>query len=72
MRQIDCENMRLGLALDLAIDSKMPRETTPGLSSMGGGSFLERVGKRDGKMPTAGRIASAGKCPVRVKGAPLF
>ena len=37
-----------------------------------GGSFLERVGKRDGKMPTADRIASAGKCPVQVKGAPLF
>ena len=44
----------------------------PGLSSMGRGSRPERVGKRDGKMPTADRIASAGKCPVQVKGGPLF
>ena len=51
-----------------------PASTTtrepPGLSSMGRGSFPERVGKRDGKMPTADRIASAGKSPEQVKGAP--
>ena len=45
---------------------------TRSVPAWGGGSFLERVGKRDGKMPTADRIASAGKCPVQVKGAPLF
>jgi hypothetical protein len=33
--------------------------------------LLERVGKRDGKMSTADRIAPAGKCPVQVKGARL-
>ena len=37
---------------------------TPRPVQHGGGSFLKRVGKRDGKMPTGDRIASAGKCPV--------